>query len=119
MQSDFSPILNIQARQIANSLTIGIAGSFRLKLGKNAVPKDALSVLKHIVVVTTRYGNYQSLTPFKDVIVFEDDVQLEGDICSGNFNINLMEHIQFSGEGEYYTHCSIGQVISNTEKVIL
>jgi hypothetical protein len=94
-----------------------LRGKFRLPCGQDGVPEEATQVFKHIVMVTTRSANYQSLTPFRDVIVFEDDVQKEGDFCSGIFNINVMDHIQFDGEGDYYLLCSVGTYTSNIVKV--
>ena len=94
-----------------------LRGKFKLPRGQNGVPEEATQVFKHLVLVTTRSANYQSLTPFKDVIVFEDDIQTEGNYCSGLFNINVMDHIQFDGEGDYYLLCSVGVYTSNIAKI--
>ena len=99
------------------SQQILLRGKFKLPCGKGGVPEEATQVFKHLVLVATRTANYQSLTPFKDVIVFEDDIQTEGNYCSGLFNINVMEHIQFDGEGDYYLLCSVGTYTSNILKV--
>lgn len=76
-------------------------------------------MLKHIILAVTRLGNYQALPPFQDTIVFDDDFQLEGDICCGSFNFNLKDYLRFDGEGEYFVNFSLGSVISNTERMLL
>lgn len=96
---------------------IVLRGKFKLPCGKNGVPEQGPQIFKHIVLVATRTANYQALTPFRDVVVFEDDVQKEGECYSGFFNVNVMEHIQFDGEGDYYLLCSAGTFTSNIVKV--
>lgn len=99
------------------SQQILLRGKFKLPCGENGVPEDGIQIFKHIVLVATRTANYQALTPFRDVIVFEDDIQKEGNYCIGFFNMNVMEHIQFDGEGDYYLLCSVGTYTSNIVKV--
>jgi hypothetical protein len=94
-----------------------LRGKFSLPCGQDGVPEEATQVFKHIVLVATRSGNYQTLTPFRDAIVFEDDIQKDGDVCLGLFNFNVMDHIQFDGEGDYYLLCSVGTYTSNIVKV--
>lgn len=96
-----------------------ISGQFNVSYEKNGVTVQGAKVLKHIVLVVTRSGNYHSLTPFKDVVVFDDDVKDEGDSCSGFFNINVADHIAFDGEGDYYILCSLGTYLSNTLKITI
>ena len=94
-----------------------LRGKFKLPCGQHGVPEAATQVFKHIVLVATRGGNYQTLTPFRDVIVFEDDIQTDGNFCAGLFNFNVMDHIQFDGAGDYYLLCSVGIYTSNIAKV--
>lgn len=94
-----------------------VRGKFRVVCGQHGVPEQGVETLKHVVLVTTRSGNYQALTPFQEVVVFADDVQQEGDICSAFFNIDVMDHIAFDGEGDYYILCSLGTHTSNIVKV--
>lgn len=94
-----------------------VRGKFRVPYAKDGVPEQGLQTLKHVVLVVTRSGNYQSLTPFQEVVVFEDDVREEGGGCSAFFNINVMDHIRFDGEGDYYILCSLGTYTSNIIKV--
>lgn len=94
-----------------------VRGKFRVVCGRQGVPERGPDTLKHVVLVTTRSGNYQSLTPFKEVVVFADDVQQDGEVCSAFFNIDVMDHIAFGGEGDYYLLCSIGAHTSNIVKV--
>lgn len=98
----------------AGSKNIVVRGKFRVPYDKDGIPDQATQILKHVVLVVTRSGNYQSVTPFKEVIVFDDDVKDEGDACSGFFNIQAMDHIAFNGEGDYYLLCSMGTYLSNT-----
>lgn len=74
-------------------------------------------MLKHIVMAITDRGSYQTITPFKDVAVFPDDVQVSENRCSGFFNINIFEHSDFNYAADYYVTCSIGMLKSNTIKV--
>lgn len=94
-----------------------VRGKFRVACGQHGVPDQGAETLKHIVLVTTRSGNYQALTPFQEVVVFADDVQQDGDVCSAFFNIDVMDHIAFEGEGDYYILCSLGMHTSNIIKV--
>lgn len=96
-----------------------VRGKLRVSYGKNGVPDEGTAVLKHVVLVVSRTLNYQSLTPFKDVIVFSDDLRDEGNGCSASFNINVMDHIRFEGAGDYYILCSIGTYTSNVVKVVV
>ena len=94
-----------------------LRGKFKLPCGQHGVPEEATQAFKRIVLVTTRSANYQTLTPFRDVIVFDDDIQRDGNFCSGLFNFNVMDHIQFEGAGDYYLLCSVGTYTSNIVKV--
>lgn len=112
--NDVSQDLHIDAA-VAEGKNILIKGTFSLPYGSGGLPETPAEVLKHIVLVVTRSGNYQSVTPFQNVVVFPDDVKVEGELCSGFFNINVMDHIAFDGEGDYYLSCSAGTILSNTE----
>jgi hypothetical protein len=96
-----------------------VNGRFAVLCGENGVPEHAPQTLKHVVLVVTRYGNYQALTPFKETVVFEDDVRVRGDCCSATFMINVMDHIAFDGKGDYYILCSLGTHLSNIVKVTI
>ncbi|MCP4486773.1 MAG: hypothetical protein GY820_05555 [Gammaproteobacteria bacterium] len=96
---------------------LNISGNFNVPVMQKGIHVKGAQVLKHIVLVVTRSGNYQSVTPFREVVVFKDDVQDSGNSCSGAFNIDLLDHIQFSGEGDYYCLCSIGNYLSNIVKI--
>lgn len=94
--------------------------------GKFNVPYDASGlnvtgpeVIKHIVLVVTRGANYQTLTPFRDVIVFTDDIKPTAEGCSGHFNLDVFEKISFDGEGDYYILCSLGVYTSNIVRVVV
>jgi hypothetical protein len=100
-------------------LNILVQGELRVPYGINGVPDKGTTVLKHIVLVVTRSGNYQSLTPFKEVIVFEDDVREEPNGCYTSFNIKVFDHILFDGAGDYYVLCSIGTYTSNIVKIVV
>ncbi len=92
---------------------IVLHGKFDLEYETSGLLVRGSEVLNHIILVATRSGNYQSVTPFKDVIVFEDDVRESDSGCGGVFNINLFNKILFDGPGDYYILCSIGSVTSN------
>lgn len=104
-----------------NPRNLLLKGKFKVPYCIEGVPGQSTQVLKHIVLVVTRSGNYQALTPFRDMAVFNDDVQDDGDGCSGFFNVDVMDHLHdgFNGAGDYYVLCSIGTFLSNIVKVTL
>lgn len=99
------------------SNALDIRGNFKVPYDENGITPRGAQVLKHISLVVTRSGNYQALTPFKEIAVFDDDVKEEQGSCSGFFNIKVMDHIGFDGEGDYYLLCSLGTYLSNIIKV--
>lgn len=108
-ESSFIEITHIPTE----SKYIQISGKFKINYQTDGVIVKAADVLKHILLVVTRTVNYQSVTPFKDIVVFDDDV-IETDAgCSGNFNFNVFDKIAFNGSGDYYILCSLGTVTSN------
>lgn len=96
-----------------------VRGRFRVSCAENGVPENPPETLKHVILVVTRSGNYQALTPFKDTVVFEDDVKVSGSNCSASFTFNVMDHIAFDGKGDYYILCSLGTHLSNIVKVTI
>lgn len=110
--------ISIEARLHPQSAQkIIVHGKFSVICDQDGVSARSWEVLKHVVLVVTRSGNYQALAPFKEVIVFEDDVKRIDNICSAFFNIDVMDHIAFDGEGDYYILCSLGAHTSNIVKV--
>lgn len=96
-----------------------LSGQFKVPYEKNGIIVHGAQVLKHIILVVTRSGNYQAFVPFKDVIVFEDDVrEVEGG-CHAYFNVRVMDHLAFEGEGDYYVLCSLGSYLSNIIKITM
>ena len=96
-----------------------ISGEFNITNNEKSIQSKNSDILKHIILVVTRSGNYQSVTPFNDVIVFNDDVNIEEDVVTGTFKILLSDHINFSGEGDYFIFCSLGTFLSNTIEIKL
>lgn len=108
----------IKGPETANdSEGIQIKGEFSVKYECDGITAEGAQVLKHIAIVVTRYDNYQSFTPFKDVVVFPDDVKADKDGCSGFFNINLKDYLQFGGEGDYYIVSSLGTLVTDVIKI--
>ncbi len=98
---------------------IQLHGKFNIVYGEDSPLARGADILKHIILVVTRTSNYQAVTPFKDVIVFEDDIVDSEQECSGVFNIDVFNKIQFDGEGDYYILCSIGSVTSNVLRITI
>lgn len=96
-----------------------LRGKFHIPLRNAGITARGSEVLKHIVLVVTRGGNYQTLAPFKNVIVFADDIKQTEDACSGFFQLDVFEKISFDGEGDYYILCSLGVYTSNIVKVVV
>lgn len=113
--------ISIEAKTDSNNNDhqILLRGRFSVSCGQNGVPDQPLKTLKHVVVVVTRSASYQAFTPFKEVVVFDDDVQVDGNTCSAFFNVNVMDHLRFDGPGDYYILCSLGTNLSNIVKVTI
>ena len=114
-ESSFIEIMQIEPT--LNKNIIRFRGEFCVTPGYDTFTPNDSSVLKHIILVVTRGTNYQSTTPFKDVIVFNDDIKIKNNKCSGFFNVNIFEHIKFDGAGDYYILCSLGVITSNVLKI--
>ncbi|WP_101343987.1 hypothetical protein [Colwellia echini] len=112
MNNDVS-FMVLQLSPIKGEQQIRITGKFKVNYKSDGLSVHAGAVLKHIALVVTRTANYQSVNPFKDVVVFDDDVIATESGCSGSFNFNLFDKIAFDGSGDYYIMCSIGTVTSN------
>jgi len=98
---------------------IEIAGKFNVHYENDGLVIIEAEVLKHIALVVTRTASYQAVTPFQDVIVFEDDVIPTDKGCTGSFNFNVFDKVLFDGPGDYYILCSIGTVTSNIIHTVL
>jgi len=96
-----------------------IHGEYKVRYSDQALPKQGVLIPKHIALIVTRSGNYIATKPFFDMVVFEDDVKDDGQSVSGNFNLNVFDHIPFNGEGDYYILCSLGGYLSNIVKVVV
>lgn len=96
-----------------------VRGEYKIPYAEESVPKQATLMPKHIALVVTRSGNYQAMKPFSQMVVFEDDVKDDGIYAMGHFNLNVNDHIQFNGAGDYYILCSLGNYLSNIVKVTL
>lgn len=94
-----------------------LRGKFEVCYDQNSISAQGAQVLKRIILVVTRSGNYQALAPFEETVVFDDDVKERKGGCSGQFNIKIMDHIDFGGEGDYYILCSFGTLLSNIVKI--
>jgi hypothetical protein len=103
--------------QCKESDGIIVRGDYKVPYAEESVHDQATMMPKHIAVVVTRSGNYSAIKPFRSMVVFEDDVQDDGQCASGNFNFNLFDHIQFNGAGDYYILCSLGNYLSTVVKV--
>lgn len=94
-----------------------LRGEFKLAYAEAGTSARDEQVLKHIVMVVTRGGNYQTLVPFKDVVVFPEDVKRTENSVLGFFNLNLFDKIAFGGAGTYFILCSLGKHTSNVVSV--
>lgn len=67
--------------------------SGRYKINENAT--DGLSQKLHsaIVMIITTPGSFYSFNPFKETIVFSDDIKRDGEYIIGAFNVNVSEVI--------------------------
>lgn len=94
-----------------------VSGRYKIPYSNEAVPDQSILMPKHIVLVVTCGANSAAMKPFKDIVVFEDDVHGTDEVAMGNFRLNVFDHIQFDGPGDYYILCSLGTYLSNIVKV--
>lgn len=97
--------------------SIIVSGSFKIKEKEIYNLHDKLQ--SAIVMVITTPTAFYSFNPFKDTIVFSDDVHKKGGFITGNFNINLSEIIFEMKDIRYNVLLTIGQYMSNIEKITL
>lgn len=97
---------------------IRLRGEYRVPYREDgSVPNEITLIPKHIVLVATYYGQYAALKPYRDIVVFEDDVKDDGKYAAGHFNLNVFDHLPFNEGGDYYILCSLGNHLSNIVKV--
>ena len=107
--------IRINGPEKCNSINdLVIHGEFNVSYNQDGIMVRGSDVLKHIILVVTRVYDGYAIAPFKDVIVFTDDVIDNGISCKGGFNINVKDYNGFEGEGEFCVFCSLGIRISNT-----
>lgn len=96
---------------------IPLHGEYKVPYAETSVPKQAVLMPKHIVLVVTHAGQYVALKPYREVVVFQNDVQDDGQTASGHFSLHVFDHIKFKGRGDYYILCSLGNYLSNVVRV--
>ena len=110
----------LEIKNASNTRTdgsINIQSRFKIPYQQLGITVQGVEVLKHIVLVVTRGGNQAVVRPFKDFVVFDEDIKEDKQGCSGFFKFNLFDKISFSGDGDYYIMCSLGTTTSNIIKV--
>lgn len=116
MSNDY--FIQIQGPKEYNNLNeVSIYGSFKIPYNTNGINNQGANILKHVVMVITRTYDGHSVAPFKDIIVFSDDILDDGKTYSGKFQFNISEHTWLEGSGEFYITCSLGTLLSNTIEV--
>lgn len=68
---------------------------------------------RHLVLTVLRKSMYGSMLPFKDYMVFRDDVEKAGKNYSGWFSFDVWDYAKFRYEGVYYVRVSLGESLSN------
>jgi len=107
------------SENITNFDGIKVQGEFSVNNEETCIQSTNENILKHIVLVVTRSANYQTVSPFSDIVVFKDDVTINSNNVSGLFNISIKDHVSFNGPGDYYILCSLGTELSNTLKITI
>jgi len=118
MNNEFYIKINA-SENIANFDDIKVQGEFSVNNEESSIQSTNEKILKHIVLIVTRSANYQTVSPFSDIVVFKDDVTIISNNVSGIFNINIKDHVSFNGAGDYYILCSLGTELSNTLKITI
>jgi len=67
---------------------------------------------RDLVLSVHREPFYASLHPFRDCLVFADDVLAAGDLRVGWFRFDVWSCCGFRVEGDYYVRVSLGTMIS-------
>jgi len=74
---------------------------------------------RHLVLTVLRKSLYGSMHPFKNYVIFQDDVAKIGDTYSGWFSLDVWDYSKFRYEGTYYIRVSLGDALSNFVKAIM
>ncbi len=73
---------------------------------------------RHLVLTVLRKSLYGSMHPFKNYVIFQDDVAKIGDAYSGWFSLDVWAYSKFRYEGIYYIRVSLGDALSNVVKAV-
>lgn len=68
---------------------------------------------RHLVLTVLRKSLYGSMHPFKNYLVFQDDVRKSGDLYGGWFSLDVWTYSKFRYEGIYFIRVSLGSALSN------
>ncbi|MFK5856886.1 MAG: hypothetical protein QM503_12210 [Bacteroidota bacterium] len=96
--------------------SVVVSGNFKIK--EKEIYNIHSKRQSAIVMVITTPTSFYSFNPFKETIIFSDDVQKDDGYITGNFNINLSEIILDMKDIRYNILLTIGQYMSNIEKII-
>jgi len=70
---------------------------------------------KSLVLTINSNGRFKVIAPFKDTILFNEDIILTKNSKVGYFQLNIMTYLDITLPGEYHTICSIDKFLSNIE----
>ena len=77
------------------------------------------AILKHIVLVVTHAGGFKTTSPFQDVVIFQDDVEVDAASVNGKFILFLKDYLDPTLNGEVFAMCSLGSALSEVAKISL
>lgn len=115
-QSGFGIEITVPA-QCRRQDGLPVHGAFRVQYPDFGIPETPIQIPRHIALVVRYYQSYASCKPFYDMVVFEDDIKVEGNGCAGQFKLNVFDHVPFREGGDYVILCSLGTHLSSLVKV--
>jgi len=74
---------------------------------------------KHLVLTILRKSQHGSAHPFRNCLLFQDDVQKAANAFSGWFSFDVWDYANFRYEGIYYVRVSLGDALSNVVKATI
>ena len=70
-----------------------------------------------ITTVINFDGRYVVVQPFKNIVVFADDIAENRSTLFGYFQFNVLDYFDYINSGNHYVLCSLGLYLSNTLKI--
>ena len=108
---DFGVVIRITPYPPSASGRLTVHGAFHLPRAITDIVERPLQ--RCVVLVVQRGGEQNALTPFRTLVLFEDDDQLTQGGVTGYFHIDVVDEQGGGVPGEYHLFVSMDEHISN------